>query len=147
MNGSAELVLLRLGLLAVLLLFSAGAALALRSSLGPRAASRPPRAPSARLARIVVTNSAHSGLPVGTDFTLAGPATVGRDDVNGIVLADPSVSGRHATILPAGKGWAVRDLGSTNGTFVHGRRLGNHTVRLRDGQTVAFGAVVCEFRS
>jgi len=147
MNGSPELLLLRLGLLAVLLVFGAGAALALRSSIGPRPASRPARAPSARPGRLVVTHGAQSGLVPGTEFVLAGPATVGREDRNGIVLADPSVSGRHATLLRDGKAWAVRDLGSTNGTFVEGRRLGEHTVRLRDGQSVAFGAVVCEFRT
>ena len=40
-----------------------------------------------------------------------------------IVLDDSSVSRRHAEVRYADDGWSVRDLESTNGTYVNGKRL------------------------
>jgi putative nucleotidyltransferase with HDIG domain len=58
-----------------------------------------------------------------------------------IVLDDSSVSRQHAELLGGATGWQVRDLQSTNGTFVNGVRLGaeEHAVRSRD--IVQFGKV------
>src|SRR5579863_5128216 len=42
-----------------------------------------------------------------------------------IVLDDSSVSRRHAEVRNVENGWWVRDLDSTNGTYVNGVRLGN----------------------
>lgn len=51
---------------------------------------------------------------------------------------DRDVSTRHAEIRATGSDWVLRDLGSTNGTFVNGQRLQAEHV-LRAGDTVAFG--------
>ncbi|MEW2498621.1 FHA domain-containing protein [Streptomyces nodosus] len=61
----------------------------------------------------------------GRTWTLdgSGPYTLGRDPQGDIVLEDARVSWRHATISWNGGSWVVEDLGSTNGTFVHGRRV------------------------
>lgn len=51
-----------------------------------------------------------------------------------IVLDDTSVSRRHAEVRSTANGWRIRDLGSTNGTFLNGNRLGpgEWPVRLHD---------------
>lgn len=61
---------------------------------------------------------------------------------------DPSrvVSRRHAQLECGARGVFLRDLGSTNGTAVGGRRLEQgELVRLRDGDVLNFGGVECRF--
>jgi putative nucleotidyltransferase with HDIG domain len=58
-----------------------------------------------------------------------------------IVLEDSSVSRRHAEIRATDKGWRVRDLGSTNGTFLNGTRLGPGEWVVRPHDIVRFGNV------
>ena len=60
----------------------------------------------------------------GRRFPLtAEVTTVGRALDNDIVIADSRVSRYHARIERAGTAWALRDVGSTNGTAVSGRRV------------------------
>ena len=40
-----------------------------------------------------------------------------------LAFEDPTLSREHAVVEPNDRGWQVRDLGSHNGTFVHGRRI------------------------
>ena len=49
----------------------------------------------------------------------------GRLESLEIVLDDTSVSRRHAEIRSSDQGWQLRDLASTNGTFLNGIRLGS----------------------
>ncbi|MBI1381239.1 MAG: FHA domain-containing protein [Planctomycetaceae bacterium] len=67
--------------------------------------------------------------------------TVGRRPENDLVLADPSVSGRHAALKwDRGQVW-LEDLGSTNGTKLAGRSVGR--TELAEGDRVLFGSVEC----
>jgi len=50
---------------------------------------------------------------------------IGRDAACDIHLDHVMISRRHAEFRRKGRAWLVRDLGSTNGTFVNGRRLRN----------------------
>jgi pSer/pThr/pTyr-binding forkhead associated (FHA) protein len=50
-------------------------------------------------------------------------STLGRHEENDIVLAGPTVSGRHATVRVEGAGATLEDEGSLNGTFVNGERV------------------------
>jgi len=79
------------------------------------------------------------------------PFVVGRDDNADCVLEeDPKVSRRHCQIEKGSGGWAVRDLGSTNGIRVNGIAYGGKNgkreadgsvpvVPLKPGDSVAVG--------
>jgi HD-GYP domain-containing protein (c-di-GMP phosphodiesterase class II)/pSer/pThr/pTyr-binding forkhead associated (FHA) protein len=49
---------------------------------------------------------------------------IGRQETLEIVVDDASVSRHHAEVYATSRGWRVRDLKSTNGTFLNGKRLG-----------------------
>ena len=67
-----------------------------------------------------------------------GELGVGRAVDNEIVLDDPSLSRKHARVRRAGGGRIeLEDLGSSNGTFVNGRRVGKGSAG--PGDTVRFG--------
>ncbi len=63
--------------------------------------------------------------------------TIGRAAENTIVLADPSVSGRHAQLQRAGDDYQLVDLESTNGTRVNGESI--RSVLLQPGDRIRFG--------
>jgi len=63
---------------------------------------------------------------------------IGRDASNTIILdGDPAVSRKHAVITRQGGVYSVRDLGSTNGTYVNGARV--QSAALSPGDVVHFG--------
>ncbi len=64
---------------------------------------------------------------------------IGRSRDCDVHIADPNVSRRHAEVRPDGSGgYALIDLGSTNGTELNGKRVGN--ARLAEGDTITVGA-------
>jgi hypothetical protein len=69
--------------------------------------------------------------------------TIGRRPESGLVLADASVSGKHAELRVGADGVVVRDLGSTNGTYVGAARVLEHT--LQAGDRLRFGSVQATF--
>ena len=88
------------------------------------------------------------GIPGAMIRLSTGGSRLGRAADNTIQLPDPSVSRYHA-FLGADDECQVRltDLGSTNGTFLNGRRLPENTpVQVQDGDRLQFGtSVVVKF--
>jgi len=72
--------------------------------------------------------------------------SVGRDDACDLTLASKDVSRRHAEVVRSGEGLTIRDLGSTNGTFVNRERLGrgSREAAVAEDDIVHFGTL--EFR-
>jgi hypothetical protein len=77
------------------------------------------------------------GVPPDGVYSVAGSCRIGRSDESEIVLLDPSVSRVHAVVEIRANAAVVRDLGSTNGTYLNGRRVETQT--LRDGDELRFG--------
>ncbi len=78
-----------------------------------------------------------------THTLLDGTWRVGRLTDNDIQIDDGSVSSHHAEILVQdGAAW-LRDGGSTNGTFVNGEQVAEHT--LQPGDEIHFGSVRTTF--
>jgi hypothetical protein len=74
----------------------------------------------------------------GRVHKVTGNVTViGRGAEADVVVDDPGVSRRHAEIHTAGHRVRIVDLGSTNGTFVDGERIG--TGDLADGSRITVG--------
>lgn len=77
---------------------------------------------------------------VGTSFELKGErTTVGRMEDNAFQIAEPSVSSHHCEILLRGAEVVVKDLNSTNGTFVNGQPTKEAV--LKTGQVLRLGSV------
>jgi len=69
---------------------------------------------------------------------LVGPeVSIGRNPAAGVVLANVSVSRKHAMLTEGGKGWTVVDLDSQNGVSVNGQRVGAR--ELEDGDQIRIG--------
>jgi pSer/pThr/pTyr-binding forkhead associated (FHA) protein len=65
--------------------------------------------------------------------------TIGRRSDNDVIVDDASVSRRHTLIMQTASGFVVRDLNSTNGTFVNRERLGDGDRSLKSGDLVRVG--------
>lgn len=73
------------------------------------------------------------GRDQGTRFQLEEPVhTIGRTQTNAIRLHDTEVSREHAELVEIDRGYQLRDLGSSNGTFVNGRQISEHTLQTGD---------------
>ncbi len=78
------------------------------------------------------------GVPAYGVYFIDGMVTVGRSEESDIFLVDPSVSRNHAEIEMDAEGPLVRDLASTNGTFINGERL-ESSRRALSGDVLTFG--------
>jgi len=73
-------------------------------------------------------------------YTLAKEKiSIGRSEDNDITLPDPFSSGHHALIYPSNGGYAVRDNGSKNGTFLNGKKVQGEA-DLKKGDEVLIGS-------
>ena len=75
---------------------------------------------------------------LGGDFV-----TIGRAPSNQIVVDHPSISAHHALLLRSGTSYWLKDLNSTNGTWMNGDCVTD--VELKDGDTMRFGSVSAIF--
>jgi len=73
----------------------------------------------------------------------ATPMTMGRANDNGWTLDDEGVSRRHAEITATEDGYVIRDLGSSNGTWVNRTRIERHV--LADGDEITIGTSTLVF--
>ena len=98
------------------------------------------REPGTELGRLVVVASPGGEPAAGSVFSLDAVTSLGRDVNNTIVIDDPFSSSEHAVLTYRGRVWYLEDLGSTNGTFVNGQRVGRMR-SLNFGDEVQVGQV------
>jgi pSer/pThr/pTyr-binding forkhead associated (FHA) protein len=65
--------------------------------------------------------------------------TIGRVEDNTFQIAEPSVSSHHCEVLLRGNEVLVRDLNSTNGSFINGEKITEKV--LKPGQTLRLGQI------
>lgn len=75
-----------------------------------------------------------------------GANVLGRDFESVVPIASSKVSRKHARIVISGTSATIEDLGSRNGTWLNGVRIGDETL-LSDGDVIALGSVSVTFRS
>src|SRR5204862_8049449 len=75
--------------------------------------------------------------PVGdvTEFPLGDNNVLGRSTTATVRLADRAVSRKHSQVDKEAEDYVLRDLGSSNGTFLNGKRIFGPT-KLKDGDEV-----------
>jgi pSer/pThr/pTyr-binding forkhead associated (FHA) protein len=112
--------------------------------VAPRSVTTPPGAGRPLLATLEVVST---GVLKGQRFEVRTPlAHVGRGAYNDVVLPDESVSDAHAKLQKREAGWYVVDMGSTNGTYVGGRRVETEQ-KLEGAPDLRFGGVKLTFRA
>jgi pSer/pThr/pTyr-binding forkhead associated (FHA) protein len=110
----------------------------------PRSVTTPPASGRPVLATLEVLST---GVLKGQRFEVRTPlAHVGRGPHNDVVLPDESVSDAHAKLQKREAGWYVVDMGSTNGTYVGGRRVETEH-KLEGAPDLRFGGVKVAFRT
>ena len=82
----------------------------------------------------------------GQEFPLGAEVTVGRAGGCGVLLTDDTfVSQLHARVFRRDRDLFVEDLGSTNGTFLNGRKVSS-PMTVRKGDRIQFGRTTVEVR-
>lgn len=79
-----------------------------------------------------------------TDFVLDDVNTVGRHPKNNIRLNDREISKEHAVLERRGAEWWLRDLNSSNGSYVNARRV--REAKLTDGDELLLGSMRLVFK-
>jgi pSer/pThr/pTyr-binding forkhead associated (FHA) protein len=81
----------------------------------------------------------------GREFEVNDVVVMGRSDETDVVIDDPYASEFHLRLVSQENGIMLHDLGSTNGTYVNGRRVSAPT-ELKRGDTIQVGKTVMEIR-
>jgi two-component system, cell cycle response regulator len=86
------------------------------------------------------------GLDLGKKYNLDKPSLIiGRSSKADIQIDQESVSRNHCKIINTGKAVMVRDLGSTNGTYINDELVDEYV--LRDGDFIKIGRCIFKFLS
>jgi pSer/pThr/pTyr-binding forkhead associated (FHA) protein len=88
------------------------------------------------MAKLVVLSAGMNGR---THELNVDKTTIGRVDDNTFQIADPSVSSHHCEVLLRGTDVVVKDLNSTNGSFINGEKVSESV--LKPGQTLRLGQI------
>jgi predicted component of type VI protein secretion system len=88
------------------------------------------------MAKLVVLSASMSGR---THDLTVDKTTIGRVEDNTFQIAEPSVSSHHCEILLRGSDVVVRDLNSTNGSFINGEKITESV--LKPGQVLRLGQI------
>ena len=92
----------------------------------------------------------HITLPDGTqqEAVLPGyPVIIGKAPGNDVVIPDSGISRQHASVRLQNGQYVISDLGSLNGVYVNGKKVGGDEARaLHDGDKLQMGRVKAVFR-
>ncbi|MEY2424624.1 MAG: hypothetical protein QOI61_196 [Actinomycetota bacterium] len=103
-----------------------------------------PAAPSGRASSSKASLRVVSAGPMAhAEFVVGNEATLGRGQGCQVQLNDPMVSQLHARLFRAERALHIEDLGSTNGTFVNGKKV-SAPARLKKGDRVRVGPIELE---
>lgn len=94
--------------------------------------------------RTLVGSLTPDGAPDSVYPLLDSEYSIGRTPDNMIVVADGSVSSRHARVTRTSEGFLLEDLQSRNGTYVNGERISDKRI-LADGDLLRLGKVILTF--
>lgn len=92
--------------------------------------------------RLIITRDKDK---VNETFFVQSEVTIGRRRDNDVCLHDSTVSGHHARLMIEGEAPVLEDLGSTNGTYVNGKRVGR--CRLSGAEVIVIGKHTLQFQS
>ena len=132
--------LLKLAFVGLLYLFLWQMARGLGSHLG--AGSTAGRRGGGRVGELVIVRSDGQ---VGTRITVNDSAVLGRSPDADVLLDDPYASMFHLRLTIDGDTMVLADLGTTNGTYVNGRRT-TSPVGLNAGDSVQVGKTIMEVK-
>ena len=130
--------LLKLIFFALLYLFLWQVAKAISSHVGPIKRGKSSR----RSAELIVVRSDTLS---GQHYAVSNPTVLGRSEDADIVIDDPYASEFHLRVGLQEGDFIVHDLGSTNGTYVNGRRV-TSPVALAEGDALQIGKTILEIR-
>ena len=81
---------------------------------------------------------------IGARYNITDHVTIGRAPGSNVVIDDTYASQLHARVFQSEGSFYIEDLGSTNGTYVNGRKI-SYPIELRQGDRIKIGKMVFEF--
>ena len=102
----------------------------------------PPGAPTSA-GLVLLYADGFAALPPVLPLPMSGTLLIGSSATAGLQLPVQAVSRQHAELCKERGGWVLRDLQSTNGSYVDGHRI--REARLEHGQELRFGDAILKF--